>query len=549
MVRSDIYVKFLIPVLFLVLTSSAQEPDDPYIWLEDIDGEKAMNWVLTQNEKTVQEIQSHPEFDNIRQNVLEVLNSDERIAYPSMHGKYVYNFWQDEKFERGIWRRAPLEKYLKDSVQWEILLDMDELSTAEDEKWAFKGASYLYPDTSLCMIHLSRGGGDAVEIREFDLRSGKFVKDGFFLPQAKSSISWIDENTLMVSTDFGEGTLTTSGYPRVVKIWERGTSLEDAKVIYEGREDDMGVWAYVINTPERQYLGVYRSITFYSSEFFVLENGELIKIDIPEDAEVSGFFKNQLLVVLKSNWDIAGNSYQQGALISIDFDKFLEGSRNFQVIYLPDERSSLASVSNTKTYLLLNKITNVRSELIRYEFKDGRWNMGKVEAPDFGSIGVKTTDDFSDRYFFTFTNFLEPSSLYFVNEDQSIKKIKSLPNFFNSDDFEVGQHEVKSTDGTVIPYFIVFPRNMKYDGSNPTLLYGYGGFEVSMKPRYSATIGNCWLEKGGVYVVANIRGGGEFGPKWHQAALKEKRQVAFDDFHAVAEDLIQKKITSRNISA
>ncbi|HEM49192.1 MAG TPA: S9 family peptidase, partial [Caldithrix sp.] len=263
-----------------------------------------------------------------------------------------------------------------------------------------------------------------------------------------------------------------------------------------------------------------------------------------EDAQLDGFFKNQMLVELKSDWLVEDNTYKQGALLSVDFDKFINGDRNFQVIYEPDERSSLGSVSNTKDFILLNKVTNVRSELIKSKFIDGQWTMEKVKAPDFGSIGIATADDFSNQYFFTFTNYLEPSSLYYVSDDQQIKKVKSLPHFFGSSKFQVEQYEAKSKDGTMIPYFIVFAKDMKLDGSNPTLLYGYGGFEISMRPRYSATIGNSWLEMGGVYVVANIRGGGEFGPKWHQAALKENRQLAYDDFHAVAEDLIKRKITS-----
>jgi prolyl oligopeptidase len=402
----------------------------------------------------------------------------------------------------------------------------------------------LYPDTSLCMVELSRGGSDAVEMREYDLNIKAFVENGFFIPEAKGSVDWIDENTLLISTNFGEGTLTTSGYPRITKIWKRGTPLSEAKTLYEGKDTDVGIWGYVVNTPERQYVVTHRSITFFTYEMFVLNGDKLVKLDLPEDVQLDGFFKNQMLVELKSDWTVGDNTYKQGAMISIDFDKFLDGDRNFQIIYEPDDRSSLVSVSNTKDFLLLNKITNIRSELVKCLLEDGKWKMKKVEAPDFGAISISTADDFSDQYFFTFTNYLEPSSLYYVSDNQDIKKVKSLPHFFDSEKFEVEQYEAKSKDGTMIPYFIIFAKDMLLDGKNPTLLYGYGGFEVSMRPRYSATIGNCWLEMGGVYVVANIRGGGEFGPQWHQAALKENRQRAYDDFYAVAEDLINRKITS-----
>ncbi|MEJ2544311.1 MAG: prolyl oligopeptidase family serine peptidase [Calditrichaceae bacterium] len=532
----------LLTIMFSFLLVMAQ--DDPYLWLEDVEGDSAMAWVLEQNKITVDAMQAHPDFEKIKKNILDVLNSKERIAYPTIHGKYVTNYWQDEKNERGLWRRTTLENYLQDSVQWETLLDFDALSTQEGEKWAYGGVAYLYPDTSLCMIQLSRGGSDAVVMREFDLRAKDFVKGGFNVPEAKSSVDWIDKDHLIISTDFGEGSLTTSGYPRIAKIWERGTPLNEAKTLYEGRDSDVAVWVYVVNTPERAYTIVHRSITFYTYEMFVLLDDKLVKLDLQEDAQLDGFFKNQMLVEIKTDWSVSGTTYKQGSLISIDFDKFISGNRDFSVIYEPDDRSSLSSVSNTKNFLLLNKITNVKSELVKCSLEGGQWKKEKVKAPDFGSIGVRTTDDFSDQFFFTFTNYLEPSSLYYVSEDQTITKLKSLPQFFDSDKFEVEQYEAESKDGTMIPYFIVFAKDMKQDGSNPTLLYGYGGFEISMRPRYSATIGNSWLEMGGVYVVANIRGGGEFGPKWHQAALKEHRQRAYDDFYAVAEDLIDRKITS-----
>ena len=531
-------------MLLSFLIIYAQEKHDPYLWLEDINSEKAMEWVHAQNKITVDAIQSHPLFSEIKTNILNILNSKERIAYPSIHGKYVTNYWQDEKNERGLWRRALLKNYLQDSVRWETLLDLDELSKNENEKWAFKGTDYLYPDTSLCMVELSRGGSDAVLMREFDTRKKAFVENGFFVPEAKGSVDWIDENTLMISTDFGEGSMTSSGYPRIVKIWERGTPLTDAETLYEGDSTDVGSWGYVINTPERQYIVVHRSVTFYTYNIFIKNGDKLVKLDLPEDAQLDGFFKNQMLVELKSDWQIENRTFKQGSLISIDYDKFINGNRNFQIVFQPDDRSSLESVASTKNYLLLNKITNVRGELIRCGLQDGQWKMEKVGAPDFGSIGIRTADDFSDQYFFTFTNYLEPSTLYYVSDDQTIRKIKSLPNFFDSNKYKVEQYEAISKDSTRIPYFIVFSKDLQKNGLNPTLLYGYGGFEISMKPYYSATIGTCWLDKGGVYVVANIRGGGEFGPKWHQAALKEHRQRAYDDFYAVAEDLINRKITS-----
>jgi prolyl oligopeptidase len=541
-------VIFLFLVIVILLTPNpliSQEQEDKYLWLEEVDSEQSLDWVKTHNNKTIDVLKNQPEFQNIYDKTLEIYNSKDRIAYPSIKGNYIYNFWKDKDHKRGIWRRIGLKEYLSDSKKWETVLDLDDLSEKEGEKWAYKGATFLYPNYDRCMISLSRGGSDAVEMREFDLKSKAFVKDGFFVPQAKGSISWIDENTIIINTNFGEGTMTTSGYPRISKIWKRGTPLNEASILFEGKEKDLGIWGFNQFTEERNYLIVYQAITFYTSNKFVMEGDTLVKIDIPEDASLQGVFKNQLLVELKSDWNVADRNYKQGALLSIDYNNFLKGDRNFKIIFEPGERSSLVSVSNTKNFLLLNKLTDVKSELFKYYISDDEWVNEKVNAPDFGSISVSATDEFSDQYFFRFENFLIPSSLFYVadNSDE-VKKIKSLPDFFDSSKFEVKQFEVASSDGTQIPYFLVYPKNMKFDGSNPTLLNAYGGFEVSRKPFYSASFGSSWLERGGVFVLANIRGGGEFGPKWHQAGLKEKRQVVYDDFIAVSEDLIKRKITS-----
>ena len=541
------YISFLICISFFLWPSFliSQEQNDPYLWLEEIEGEKALEWVKARNKTTVEILENHPEFQGLNKKILEILNSKDRIAYPSIQGEYVYNFWQDDKNDRGLWRRTPLKEYFKDSPKWETVLDLDVLSKKEGEKWAYKGANFLYPEFNLCMLSLSRGGSDAVEIREFDLKNKTFVVDGFYIPEAKGSVSWINRNTLLVSTNFGEGTTTTSGYPRITKIWKRGTSLNEAITLFQGYETDVSVGGVVDNKPERQYVIVHRGITLYTSNVFVLNDDKLIKLEIPEDAQFIGIFKNQLLVELKSDWNIAGKTYKQGALISINYNKFLKGDRNFEIIIEPEKLSSLVSVSNTKNYLLINKLTNVRSELFKYFLKDGKWSHEKVNAPDYGTIFVSSTDDYSDQYFFSYQNFLTPSSLYYIpNNGQKMEKVKSLPHYFNSNKFEVKQFETPSNDGTPIPYFVVFSKETKFDGSNPTLIYAYGGFEISMLPRYSSIIGVSWLEKGGVYVLANIRGGGEFGPKWHRAALKENRQKSYDDFISVSEDLIQRKITT-----
>ena len=535
-------------IIFLSILPSfivGQEQEDKFIWLEEVESEKSLDWVKDQNKKTTDVLKSQPEFKDIYDKTLKIYNSKDRIAYPSIKGNYIYNFWKDEKNKRGIWRRTTINEYLGEKIKWETVLDLDVLSEKENENWAYKGATFLYPGFERCMIKLSRGGSDAVEMREFDLVKKDFVKDGFFVPQSKGSVSWVDKNTLIINTNFGEGTMTISGYPRISKIWKRGTPISKAKILFEGNEKDLGIWGSAEYTVKRTYIIVYQAITFYTSNKYVLEDGKLIKLDIPEDASLQGIFRDQMLVELKSDWNVAGNKYKQGALISVDYNNFLNGDQNFDLIYEPDDRSSLVSISSTKNYLLLNRSTNVKSELYKYYLIDNKWFNEKVKAPYFGTISISSTDQFSDQYFFKFENFLTPSSLYYIadNSDE-IQRIKSLPDFFDSSSFEVKQFEVASKDGTKIPYFMVYSKNLKFDGNNPTLLNAYGGFEVSRLPFYSASFGSSWLERGGVFVLANIRGGGEFGPKWHQAGLKENRQKVYDDFIAVSEDLIKKKVTS-----
>jgi prolyl oligopeptidase len=531
-------------LFFTVQSIHAQETADPNLWLEEIDGTKALVWVKAQNSVTTAILEKYPAFQEINKKNYEIINSKERIASPDIRGNYIYNFWQDEKNERGVWRRTPFNEYLTGSPKWEVVLDIDALSKAENVKWVFHGADFLYPNFDRCMVSLSRGGGDADIKRELDLTTRQFVKDGFYLPEAKGSISWKDMNTLYVMTNFGEGSLTESGYPRIAKIWKRGTPLNEAKTVFEGEGKDVSVNAYTQWTPERNYDFVSRGITFYTSHVYAIENGVLTKLDIQDDAQFDGIFKNQMLLRLKTDWSVGGTSYPQGALVSIDYDKFLNGDRKFSVIVKPGARSSIVSVANTKNYLLVAQLTNVRSELFRYTLKDGTWSGEKVEAPDYGTIGISATDEIADRYFFTYTGFLTPTSQYYVPAENKIQKVRSLPEFFDGSKYEVQQYEAVSKDGTRIPYFLIHPKGMTFDRSHPTLLSAYGGFEISERPFYSGVIGTAWLERGGVYALANLRGGGEFGPQWHLSAIKANRQKVNDDMIAVSEDLIARKVTS-----
>ncbi len=516
---------------------------DPYYWLEEVENPKALDWVENWNKKSLDVLSSQPGYAGLYEKNLEILNSTDRIAQPAIHGNYVYNFWQDQQFQRGIWRRAELKSYLSGEPEWETLLNIDELSEKDGIKWVYKGASGLYPEYNKFLVSLSKGGGDAVIIREFDVRTKSFVDNGFFLPEAKGGASWIDENTLMVSTDFGEG-VTTSGYPTQAKIWKRGTNLKNALEIFKGEENDMGIWGYAMTTREKVYLMVMRRTSFYSGDYYFYENEKLIQPQLPEDIDYNIIFNGQVIFQLKSDWKVNNQTFLQGAVISINYNDLLAGKNNFDLLLQPDERSSVSQISQTKDRLLVNMLVNVKSELYSYRFENG-WIKEKIEAPDFGNLTLGSTDEFSNKFFFNFQNFLEPNTLYFADaESGEISKVKSLPSWFPTENYKVQQFEAISKDGTRIPYFVVHSKSMKMDGNNPTLLYAYGGFEVPQLPRFSAATGVSWLEKGGVYVLANLRGGGEFGPKWHQAGLKENRQLVFDDFYAVAEDLIDKKITS-----
>ncbi len=539
-----IYKYFLLSITLVPVLVFAQEKPDPFLWLEQIDSSKSMEWVKAHDTITVDALEKFPQFQNIYESNLKIYDSKEKIADPSIVGKYIYNFWQDSANERGLWRRTSFDDYLNESPKWETVLDIDSLSKADSVSWVYEGADRLYPDFNLCLLSLSHGGSDATVVKEFDLRTKKFVTDGFQLPEAKQSIGWIDKNTVFIGTNFGEGSMTTSGYPRIVKKWTRGIPLSETKTIFEGKLSDVDAVGYEINTPERSYQFVTRAKTIYTYETYTIVNDSLVKLDYPEDAQLDGIFKNQILLELKSDWNVGGKLYNQGSLISIDYDKFLNGDRNFSLIYKPGPRESIISVGNTKDFLLVNKLDNVRGELFKYELKNNKWVGEKINAPDYGTIDITSTDDFSDKFFFTFTNFLNPTTLYLYEEDGTIKKVKNLPEFFDASKFEVKQYEAVSKDGTKIPYFIVQNKDIKYDGSNPTLQYAYGGFEISETPYYSATVGTDWLSRGGVYVLANIRGGGEFGPKWHLSAIKENRHKAYEDMIAVSEDLIKRKVTS-----
>jgi prolyl oligopeptidase len=524
---------------------TASPATDPYLWLEEVDGERARDWVRAQNGLAERELEADPGFPALRTRLKGILDSTDKIPYPGCHAGLLYNFWRDAVHVRGIWRRTTLEEYRKAAPGWETVIDLDLLAREEGENWVWGGASFLEPGGDRCMVSLSRGGGDARVLREFDLSNRSFVDGGFVLEEAKSDVAWIDRDTLFVGTDFGPGAMTDSGYPRIVKRWRRGQPLAHALTVYEAGQSDLSASGWRDATPGFERDFVQRQIGFYSSELFVLQGDTMVKVPKPEDANAFAV-RSQVVIELRSDWEAGGRRYPQGALLATGFDAFLAGGTDFQLLFEPGPPTSLDGLTVTRDALLLTLLDNVSNRLVEQRFVDGAWQARDVGLPGSQAIETWAFDAVtSNRYFLTVNGFLEPATLYLTEAGSDTREaLKTLPAFFEAEGLSVRQFTASSQDGTRVPYFAVMKDDAALQSPAPTVLYGYGGFEVSLKPAYGAISGAAWLERGGVYVLANIRGGGEFGPRWHQAALKENRQRAFDDFIAVAEDLVARGITT-----
>jgi prolyl oligopeptidase len=534
--------------------ASATPPDDqdPYRWLEDVHGERALEWVRARNAVTLKELQARPDYAPTRERLLSVLNAKDRIPNVARRGDWLYNFWQDGDHQRGLWRRTTLAEYRRPEPAWETVLDVDALGTREKENWVWAGATCLGPQYRHCLVSLSRGGADAKVVREFDAVEKRFVSEGFTLPEAKSDVDWIDADSIFVSTDFGPGSLTDSGYPRIIKRWKRDTPLSSAVTVYEAKTADVSAFASVDNTPGFERVIVGRSIDFYNTEQFLLGSEDsLQKIDVPSDATPT-FWREHILLTLRSDMTEGGKTYPHGSLLVMRANDFLAGKRDWQVLFTPTPTRSLSGMTETRDALLLEILDNVASKLQEWCNVDGRWVSRDVAAPFPGSLGARglhdpllKSDPLADDYLLSYTDFLTPDSLALARVGSDRRELlKARAALFDAQGMRVDQFFARSKDGTAVPYFVVWPKGAKADGGNPTLLYGYGGFEISQLPWYSGSFGTSWYERGGVLVVANIRGGGEFGPAWHQAAVKEHKQRSYDDFIAVAEDIIARKITS-----
>ena len=542
----------LVCSFFVNAQSMNQTTNDPNLWLEEVQGDKALAWVRERNAMSTAQIQAHPVFEDNRTKVRAVLDNRDQIPGVSRRGDYFYNFWRDASNPRGLLRRTTLDEYRKAQPQWDVLLDLDVLAKAEGENWVWGGSNCLAPDYKRCLISLSRGGADAKVTREFDIAKREFVKDGFNLPEAKSQLAWLDINTLYVGTDFGPGSMTKSGYTRIIKLWKRGTPLSEASQVFEGLEADVSTFINVDQTPGYQRVTVGRATDFYNTEINLLVKGQWVKIDKPSDATLS-WQRDWAFLLLKSDLKVASTTYKSGSLLAIKFDALMKGERSYQVLFEPTATRSLArsGPSTTRDYLLLNILDNVAGRIEELRAVGDTWQRREVKAPSPGTLNATglydpfvKDDPLANHYTLSYVDFLTPASLYLGKAGSDERELlKSNPSFFDKAGMRTEQRFATSKDGTQVPYFVVYPKNAKTDGTNPTLLYGYGGFQVSMPPNYSGGWGTTWYERGGVFVVANIRGGGEFGPRWHQSAIKQNKQKSYDDFAAVAEDLIKVGIT------
>jgi prolyl oligopeptidase len=527
--------------------------DDRYLWLEEQSSPRALGWVEAHNAKSLAVLEADPRYQSYYGQALAIAEAKDRIPTGSFIGGQIYNFWQDSDHVRGIWRRATLESYATGEPQWETVLDLDALAAFEKANWVWKGAICARPLERRCLINLSDGGEDAVTIREFDLKTRAFVKGGFVLPEGKQRVDWLNENMLLVAREWKKGDLGRTGYPYIAKRLQRGKPLSSAVEVYRGSAKDggYGVTPYVLRDAQNRTLAlVDRPLDTFHSETYVLGPKGPRRLAIPAKAQAVDLVDGRVIIQSQEEWSPAGTGkhFPAGTLLSVDLAQLKADPTRLEptLIYKPGPREALQGASAAKDVLLVSTLDNVRGRTLVYKpGRSGSWTRSALELPDNSSIGIADTSRSDNQAILAVTSFLAPPSLWLADAGSGkSSKIMQQPAKFDVSNLIAEQREAMSSDGTKIPYFLVHRSDIKLDGSNPTLLYAYGGFEVSQTPSYSPATGKLWLENGGVYAVANIRGGGEFGPAWHEAGLSTKRQIVYDDFAAVAKDLIANKVTS-----
>ncbi|MEA1617820.1 prolyl oligopeptidase family serine peptidase [Erythrobacter sp. T5W1-R] len=522
---------------------------DPYIWLEQARSPEALDWVAKENTRTLAALESDPRFAQLKAEALAIFDSEDRIPFVSFRPDGLYNFWQDKANPKGVLRRTTLESYRTAKPEWDVILDIDALAKAEGKEWVYQGSTCLPPALTRCMIALSDGGEDATIMREFDTTTKQFAAGGFVLDKkSQGGIDWIDENTLLVGRDFGPGTLTDSEYPFTARVWTRGTKIEDAPEIFRGQAND--VWAGVSllrdNDGVVQARIAYRGISFHERLHYVEVDGKWTLLDLPKKASPYGIMDGHLLLSTDEDWTVDGQTFVADSLIAVNLAEFRANPNGAKktLVWAPGERQTKQGGAVTGEALYVSLLDNVVGKVLRFNFRNGKWVSTPVVLPDNATIGIATSSDKTDQIMYTVSGFLEPTTLYYTDGTTPPAVLKTSPAYFNPEGMDVEQHQAISKDGTKIPYFLVKPKGMVVNGTTPILMTGYGGFQVPRLPAYLGTTGKLWLERGGAYVLANMRGGGEFGPNWHQTAIRENKQRTWDDFIAVGDDLVKRGFTS-----
>ena len=558
--------RILIAILFATTLLAAANEDDPYVWMEEIEGAKALEWAKAENARSLPQLQNDKRFKGIYDDAVKILTASDRIPAVSIAGDgTLRDFWQDAQHVRGIWRTTTVESYRSGTPQWRTILDLDALAKTEKANWVWHPASCLPPADRYCLVELSDGGKDAATVREFDTQTGTFDERGFRIPEAKSSYTWVDRDTLLVSHEWEKGQLTESGYPYIVKVVKRGQPLAAAKEIFRGAVKDVASAATVLREPDGRVAGVVivQSVDFFNSAYHLVtpsegglyENARVAKLDLPTKSTIQGYVSGRFIVSLEQDWAAAG--FKEGDLIDFDLAavKASPAKLRGSLVLRPTSSQSIEQVATTRDRLVVALYENVKGQVLSFARTTGKWTSSRLALPRDSSIGISSAADSDNRLVLSVTSYLTPTSQWFADASDVGRplrgantgipqQVRSLPARFDASGHLVEQFWAVSKDGTRIPYFVVRRKDLKLDGNAPTLLYAYGGFQISQTPSYSGTVGKLWLEKGGVYVVANIRGGGEFGPRWHNAGLKLNRMRVYDDFFAVSEDVIRRKITT-----
>lgn len=522
---------------------------DPHIWLEEARSPEALDWVAKENARTLAAFEADPRYAQLKAEALAIFDSEDRIPFVTIRPDGLYNFWQDRTNPKGVLRRTTLESYRTAKPEWEVVLDVDALAKAEGREWVYQGSTCLPPAQNKCMIALSDGGEDATVMREFDMAAKRFVEGGFVLEQkSQGGIQWIDEDTLLVGRGFGEGTLTESAYPFTTRVWKRGTRIEDAPEIFRGEASDVWAGASLLrdNKATIHARTAYRAISFHETLNYVEKDGQWLQLDIPKKAGLYGIVDGHVMISTDEDWTVDGQTFPADSLIAVDLEEWKADPNGAKktLVWAPGERQTKQGGAATANALFVALLDNVVGKVLQFNFENGAWVSKEVPLPDNATLGIATASDQTDEIMYTVSGFLEPTTLYYTDGSAAPAVLKTSPSYFDPAGMEVEQHEATSKDGTKIPYFIVKPKGMKLDGTTATLLTGYGGFQVPRLPAYLGSNGKLWVEKGGAYVLANLRGGGEFGPMWHQTAIRENKQRTWDDFIAVGEDLVKRGFTS-----